>query len=269
MATRIVNGVVFHIESTNTLVAVLDSAADVNLSIEVIITASSGSSDIYKDIEIAKDKTIGSLSVDFPFNIAGNINNKLEVSISGGSASFYSIYHTTESIEEQVGYYQINLDLSKYTYVDISNYRKIIPFQGDILGYWTNTEGRVIGEDIIPSNDFSKIVRPIGANYLTLACYLEDINKDIYGFDEELVSYYIKCTSDVSTEKELKYKVTYLNKDNQQIIKTFINPIGESSLNLLPDYLSLVDKSLQREDNENINFDYDNKYIYATDYVDY
>lgn len=41
MATRIVNGVVFHIESTNTLVAVLDSAADVNLSIEVIITASS------------------------------------------------------------------------------------------------------------------------------------------------------------------------------------------------------------------------------------
>ncbi len=160
MATRIVNGVVFHIESTNTLVAVLDSAADVNLSIEVIITASSpGSSDIYKNIEIAKDKTIGSLSVDFPFNIAGNINNKLEVSISGGSASFYSIYHTTESIEEQVGYYQINVDLSKYTYVDISNYRKIIPFQGDVLGYWTNTEDRVIGEDIIPSNDFSKIVR--------------------------------------------------------------------------------------------------------------
>ncbi len=48
------------------------------------------------------------------------------------------------------------------------------------------------------------------------------------------VSYYIKCTSSVPTEKELKYKVTYLNKDNQQIIKTFINPIGESSLNLLP-----------------------------------
>ena len=113
MATRIVNGVVFHIESTNTLVAVLNSAADVNLSIEVIITASSGSSDIYKNIEIAKDKTIGSLSVDFPFNIAGNINNKLKVSISGGSASFYSIYHTTQSKEEQDGDYQNNVDLSK------------------------------------------------------------------------------------------------------------------------------------------------------------
>ena len=55
MATRIVNGVVFHIESTNTLVAVLDSAADVNLSIGVIITASSGSSDIYRNIEISEE----------------------------------------------------------------------------------------------------------------------------------------------------------------------------------------------------------------------
>lgn len=270
MATRIINGVVFHIESTNTLVAVLDSAADADLNIGVIVTASSGSSDIYRNIEISEGKTIGSLSFDFSFNISGNINNKLDVTISGGSSSFYSIYHTTENIEGQVGYYQINVDLSKYTYVDISNYRKIIHFQGnDTLGYWTNTEGRIIGEDIIPSNDFSKIVRPIGANYLTLACYLEDINKDIYGFDEESVSYYIKCTSDVPTEKELKYKVTYLNKDNQQIIKTFTNPIGESSSNLLPDYLSLVSKNLQKEDNENINFDYDNKYIYITDYVDY
>ena len=57
---------------------------------------------------------------------------------------------TTENIEGQVGYYQINVDLSKYTYVDISNYRKIIHFQGnDTLGYWTNIEGRIIGEDII------------------------------------------------------------------------------------------------------------------------
>ena len=37
----------------------------------------------------------------------------------------------------------------------------------------------------------------------------------------------------------------------------------------MPYYLSLVSKNLTKEDNENINFDYDNKYIYITDYVDY